>query len=122
MLRGASFHFLSPNPAVPARYESIRCTVRIKGDGTREQFCEIHETVQATSPNYFNLPRRHAPILGPISSLRNLECDPAPPAQEPPRTARAKNAFCFVLPPVFPVFVLMFHAWLGASATVVPDQ
>jgi hypothetical protein len=36
-------------------YESISYEVKIKGDGTPEQFAEIHETVLKTSPNYFNI-------------------------------------------------------------------
>ena len=36
-------------------YESIAYTVRIKGNGTEQQFREIHETVMQTSPNYFNV-------------------------------------------------------------------
>jgi len=31
--------------------------VRIKGDGTREQFAAIHQAVMATSPNFYNLSR-----------------------------------------------------------------
>jgi hypothetical protein len=31
--------------------------VRIKGNGTKEQFAEIHEAVMATSPNFYNLSR-----------------------------------------------------------------
>jgi len=31
--------------------------VKIKGDGTPEQFAEIHDTVLRTSPNYFNISR-----------------------------------------------------------------
>ena len=38
-------------------YESIQYTVRIKGDGTPEQFRQIHDTVCRTSPNYFNVSR-----------------------------------------------------------------
>lgn len=49
--------FLGIDPAVRPGYESIQYTVRIKGDGTREQFQEIHETVCRTSPNYFNVSR-----------------------------------------------------------------
>jgi uncharacterized OsmC-like protein len=49
--------FLGIDAAVRPGYESIRYTVRIKGDGTPEQFREIHETVMKTSPNYFNLSR-----------------------------------------------------------------
>ncbi|MCA9771563.1 MAG: OsmC family protein [Myxococcales bacterium] len=49
--------FLGIDPAVPAGYESLRYVVRIKGDGTPEQFEEIHRNVMATSPNYFNISR-----------------------------------------------------------------
>ncbi len=49
--------FLGIDPNVPPGYEAIRYTVRIKGDGTPEQFREIHETVLKTSPNYFNVSR-----------------------------------------------------------------
>jgi len=49
--------FLGIDAAVPAGYESLRYTVRIKGDGTEEQFRAIHENVLATSPNYFNVTR-----------------------------------------------------------------
>jgi hypothetical protein len=31
--------------------------VRIKGDGTPEQYREIHEMVLKTSPNYYNVSR-----------------------------------------------------------------
>jgi uncharacterized OsmC-like protein len=47
--------FLGIDEAVPAGYETIRCVVRIKGNGTPEQFQEIHRTVLRTSPNYFGL-------------------------------------------------------------------
>jgi uncharacterized OsmC-like protein len=47
--------FLGIDEKVPAGYESIRYVVRIKGNGTPEQFREIHETVLRTSPNYFNV-------------------------------------------------------------------
>lgn len=36
-------------------YKSLNYTVRIKGDGTPEQFAKIHEMVKVTSPNYYNL-------------------------------------------------------------------
>jgi len=49
--------FLGIDPNVPAGYENIRYTVRIKGDGTPEQFREIHDNVIKTSPNYFNISR-----------------------------------------------------------------
>jgi len=31
--------------------------VRIKGNGTKEQFAEIHQAVMATSPNFYNVSR-----------------------------------------------------------------
>src|SRR5215467_8649805 len=49
--------FLGLDPTVRPGYESIRYTVRIKGNGTPDQFREIHETVMKTSPNYFNISR-----------------------------------------------------------------
>jgi uncharacterized OsmC-like protein len=47
--------FLGISKAVPAGYDEIRYTVRIKGKGTAEQMRKIHELVMATSPNRFNL-------------------------------------------------------------------
>ena len=49
--------FLGLDDAVPPGYEAIDYDVRIKGNGTPEQFEEIHQTVMKTSPNYFNLNR-----------------------------------------------------------------
>jgi uncharacterized OsmC-like protein len=49
--------FLGIDSAVANGYESLRYEVRIKGDGTREQFAQIHEAVMATSPNFYNLSR-----------------------------------------------------------------
>jgi uncharacterized OsmC-like protein len=49
--------FLGIDGAVPPGYETLHYTVRIKGDGTTEQFREIHDTVVRTSPNYFNVSR-----------------------------------------------------------------
>jgi hypothetical protein len=47
--------FLGLDPGVVPGYESLSYTVRIKGDGTAEQFAEIHEAVKATSPNFYNV-------------------------------------------------------------------
>ena len=47
--------FLGLDPTVPPGYESLRSTVRIKGDGTAAQFAEIHAAVMATSPNVYNV-------------------------------------------------------------------
>ena len=49
--------FLGIDPSVPPGYETVHYTVRIKGNGTAEQFREIHDTVLRTSPNYFNVSR-----------------------------------------------------------------
>jgi len=49
--------FLGLDDSVPPGYETIDFEVRIKGDGSPEQFEEIHQTVMKTSPNYFNLNR-----------------------------------------------------------------
>ena len=42
---------------VPPGYPALNYVVRIAGDGTADQFAEIHAEVQATSPNYDNLAR-----------------------------------------------------------------
>ncbi len=47
--------FLGTDPTVKPGYEQLRYTVRIKGNGTPEQFDKIHRAVMATSPNYYNL-------------------------------------------------------------------
>jgi uncharacterized OsmC-like protein len=47
--------FLGIDPKVANGYETLRYTVRIKGNGTERQFAEIHEAVMATSPNFYNL-------------------------------------------------------------------
>lgn len=49
--------FLGLSDAVPPGYEKVDYEVRIKGDGSPEDFAEIHETVMKTSPNYFNMSR-----------------------------------------------------------------
>jgi uncharacterized OsmC-like protein len=50
---------------VPAGYDEIRYTIRVKGNGTPEQMQKIHELVMATSPNRFNLSQ-------PIKLVANL--------------------------------------------------
>jgi uncharacterized OsmC-like protein len=47
--------FLGIDPNVKPGYDSLRYVVRIKGNGTAEQFQEIHQNVIKTSPNYFNV-------------------------------------------------------------------
>jgi uncharacterized OsmC-like protein len=49
--------FLGLDDTVPPGYEAIDYDVRIAGNGTPEQFEEIHQTVMKTSPNYFNMAR-----------------------------------------------------------------
>jgi len=49
--------FLGLSDEVIPGYESIAYEVRIKGDGTPQQYEEIHQTVLKTSPNYFNISR-----------------------------------------------------------------
>jgi uncharacterized OsmC-like protein len=49
--------FLGIDPSVPQGYENLSYTVRIKGNGTKEQFVEIHQAVMATSPNFYNMSR-----------------------------------------------------------------
>lgn len=47
--------FLGVEETVRPGYDAIRMTVTIKGDGTPEQFRQVHETVMKTSPNAFNI-------------------------------------------------------------------
>jgi len=49
--------FLGLDDRVPPGYEAIDYEVRISGNGTPDQFEEIHQNVMKTSPNYFNLNR-----------------------------------------------------------------
>ena len=49
--------FLAIDASVPAGYEALTYRVRIKGDGTAEQFEQVHRFVQQTSPNYYNMAR-----------------------------------------------------------------
>jgi uncharacterized OsmC-like protein len=49
--------FLGLDDKVPPGYESIQYEVLIKGNGTPEQFDDIHQAVMKTSPNYFNFNR-----------------------------------------------------------------
>ena len=49
--------FLGLSDEVAPGYEAIDYDVRVKGDGTPEQFEDIHQTVMRTSPNYFNISR-----------------------------------------------------------------
>ena len=47
--------FLSLDETIPPGYRRINYTVFLEGDGTRQQYEEIHQAVMATSPNYFNM-------------------------------------------------------------------
>jgi uncharacterized OsmC-like protein len=49
--------FLGIDANVKPGYESLQYVVRIAGNGTPEQFQQIHENVMKTSPNYFNVSR-----------------------------------------------------------------
>lgn len=48
---------LQLSDTVPPGYPAIDYVVRIAGDGTPEQFAEIHAEVQKVSPNFDNLAR-----------------------------------------------------------------
>ncbi|MDV3257141.1 MAG: OsmC family protein [Sphingomonas sp.] len=47
--------FLGLDENVPNGYRHVDYVVTMKGDGTPEQYEEIHRAVQATSPNFFNM-------------------------------------------------------------------
>lgn len=49
--------FLGIERNVSPGYGTIRYTVHIKGDGTPQEFREVHESVMQTSRNYFNIAR-----------------------------------------------------------------
>ena len=60
--------FLGLDEAVPPGYRRIDYTVTMKGDGTPEQYEEIHRAVMATSFNYFNMAQ-------PIAMVGTLRAD-----------------------------------------------
>lgn len=43
------------DPEVPAGARKVKYTVTVRGNGTREQFEQIHRDVMARSPNYYHL-------------------------------------------------------------------
>jgi len=47
--------FMGLDPRVVPGYENIEYTIHVKGDGTPEQFDEVHQAVMKTSPNFWNL-------------------------------------------------------------------
>jgi len=47
--------FLGIDKNVIPGYKELKYKVRLKGNGTREQYEDIHKTVVATSPNYYNI-------------------------------------------------------------------
>ena len=47
--------FLGIDKNVIPGYRELKYKVRLKGNGTREQYEEVHRTVVATSPNYYNI-------------------------------------------------------------------
>ena len=49
--------FLGIDEAVPPGYDNLSYVIRINGNGTEDQFAEIHKTVMATSPNFYNVSR-----------------------------------------------------------------
>jgi uncharacterized OsmC-like protein len=49
--------FLGIDASVPNGYPGLSQTVHIEADATEEQLRTLHQTVQATSPNYYNLTR-----------------------------------------------------------------
>lgn len=46
--------FLGIDESVDAGYSQLDLTIRVRGDGTREQYEKMYELVQKQSPNYFN--------------------------------------------------------------------
>jgi uncharacterized OsmC-like protein len=47
--------FLGIDKNVIPGYKELKYKVRLKGNGTKEQYEAVHKTVVATSPNYYNI-------------------------------------------------------------------
>ena len=47
--------FLGIDQSVVPGYKELKYKVRLKGNGTPEQYKEVHKTVIATSPNYYTI-------------------------------------------------------------------
>jgi len=47
--------FLGLDASVPNGYRQLDYVVTLEGDGTDEQYAEIHAAVMATSPNFYNM-------------------------------------------------------------------
>ena len=47
--------FLGIDKNVIPGYKELKYRVRLKGNGTKEQYEEVHKAVVATSPNYYNI-------------------------------------------------------------------
>lgn len=47
--------FLGIDKNIIPGYKELKYKVRLKGNGTKEQYEEVHKTVTATSPNYYNI-------------------------------------------------------------------
>lgn len=47
--------FLGLDKNVIPGYDHVNYTIRVKGDGTEQQFKAVHEFMKKTSPNYFNM-------------------------------------------------------------------
>lgn len=47
--------YLGIDESITKGYEEINYTVRVRGDGTREQFEEIHEAATSHSPNFYTV-------------------------------------------------------------------
>ena len=55
--------FLGLDPEIPNGYRQLDYVVTLEGDGSREQYEDIHAAVQATSPNFYNI-NRTIPVHG----------------------------------------------------------
>lgn len=49
--------FFGLDPSIPPGYPALTQTVRINADASDEQLRDLHETVKATSPNFYNITR-----------------------------------------------------------------
>ena len=86
--------FLGLSDKVAPGYEKIDYEVAIKGDGSPEDFAEIHKTVMATSPNYFNMSRpirMNGSLKLGLSSVPGAMHAPHSPAARDPTKGRKND-------------------------------
>lgn len=65
--------FLGLDETIPPGHRRVNYTVFLDGDGTPDQYEEIHQAVMATAPNYFNL-AQPLQMCGRIGEHGEVKC------------------------------------------------